>query len=80
MKKEFVKRHHDGSLWAKGATVDDVPEGYWEWFRKDGSKMRSGYFQGGKQTGKWTTYDKNGSTVKVTDFGATPKQRKSASG
>jgi len=68
MKKEFIKRHNDGSLWAKGTTVDDVQEGYWEWFREDGSKMRSGYFQNGEQTGKWTTYDKNGMTVKVTNF------------
>ena len=68
MRKEFIKRHNDGSLWAKGTTVDDVQEGYWEWFREDGSKMRSGYFQNGKQTGKLTTYDKNGVTVKVTNY------------
>ena len=80
MKKEFIKHHDDGSLWAKGATVEDVPDGYWEWFRKDGSKMRSGYFQSGKQTGQWTTYDKDGVTVKVTDFDTKTKQSKSALG
>ena len=32
-------------------------EGYWEWFRKDGTKMRSDYFKKGKQTGKWNTFD-----------------------
>jgi len=47
-------------------------------FRKDGSKMRSGYFQSGKQTGKWTTYDKDGVTVKVTDFDRKTKRSKSA--
>jgi antitoxin component YwqK of YwqJK toxin-antitoxin module len=40
--------------------------GYWEWFRKDGTIMRSGNFDEGKQVGGWTTYDKNGRIVKVT--------------
>ena len=48
--------------------VNEKMEGYWKWFRKDGSKMRSGHFNLGKQTGKWTTYDKIGKVVKVTDF------------
>ena len=48
--------------------VDGVPDGYWEWFRKDGTKMRSGYFKNGKQTGEWITYDKNGAVFKITSF------------
>jgi len=40
--------------------------GYWEWFRKDGTKLRSGHFENGEQTGEWTTYDKNGKVYKVT--------------
>jgi len=67
-KEKYVKRHNDGTIWAKGTMVDGVPEGYWEWFRKDGSKMRSGFFRDGKQTGKWTTYDRNSKVYKVTDF------------
>jgi len=43
-----------------------VPTGYWEWFRKGGTKMRSGYFQNGEQTGKWTPYDRNGDVYKIT--------------
>jgi len=69
-KKKYVKYHNDGTIWAKGAMIGDVLEGHWEWFRKDGTKMRSGHFKGGKQTGKWTTYDRNGKVVKVTDFGS----------
>jgi len=46
--------------------VDGVPVGYWEWFRLDGTKMRSGYFESGEQIGEWTTYDKNGQVYKVT--------------
>ena len=44
---------------------DGELEGYWEWFRKGGSKMRSGYFENGKQVGEWTTYDAKGKVVKV---------------
>jgi antitoxin component YwqK of YwqJK toxin-antitoxin module len=43
-----------------------VLTGYWEWFRKDGSKMRSGYFEDSKQLGEWTTYDAKGKVAKVT--------------
>ena len=64
--KEHVHDHKDGSVWARGRTIDGVPTGYWEWFRKDGSKMRSGTFEKGEQAGAWTTYDKKGAIVKVT--------------
>lgn len=68
MKKQHMEYHKDGSVWAKGEMVDSVPDGYWEWFRKDGTKMRSGYFQEGKQAGEWITYDKKGKVYKVTSF------------
>ena len=64
--KPFIKTHRDGTLWAKGQTLDGVPTGYWEWFRKDGTKMRSGYFESGAQAGEWTTYDAKGRVYKVT--------------
>ena len=60
--------HKDGSIWAKGNHAKNKMDGYWEWFRKDGTKMRSGYFTNGVQTGKWTTYDQKGKVYKVTDF------------
>ena len=64
--KSFVKYHADGSIWAKGKMKDDQPDGYWEWFRKDGVIMRSGYFERGKQVDEWTTYDKKGKVYKIT--------------
>ena len=64
--KEHVQYHKDGSVWARGPSIDGVPTGYWEWFRKDGTKMRSGYFQNCEQTGEWTTYDKRGNVHKIT--------------
>jgi len=66
--KERIDRHKDGSIKAKGQMMDGELEGYWEWFRLDGSKMRSGHFKTGKQVGEWTTYDATGKVVKVTNF------------
>src|SRR5258708_4372244 len=56
--KNFIKYHNDGTIWAKGKMVDGLPTGYWEWFRKEGTLMRSGYFKDGKQTRECTTSDK----------------------
>ena len=64
--QEHLVYHKDGSIWAKGQKLDDVMVGYWEWFRKDGTKMRSGSFENGEQVGEWTTYDKYGEVYKVT--------------
>lgn len=63
---KHIHRHKDGSVWAKGTLIDGVMESYWEWFRKDGTKMRSGHFEKGKQVGEWITYDKKGKVFKVT--------------
>ena len=65
-KKRYVKYHNDGTTWARGFMIGKALEGYWEFFRKDGIIMRSGYFKNGKQIGKWTTYDKKGKVYKVT--------------
>ncbi|CAM3095450.1 toxin-antitoxin system YwqK family antitoxin [Rariglobus hedericola] len=62
----FIQNHKDGSLWATGQTKDGQPTGYWEWFRRDGTRLRSGHFTAGVQTGEWTTYDKTGQVYKVT--------------
>ncbi len=65
MKKKHIQYHKDGSIWAKGILDNGKCEGYWEWYRLDGTKMRSGSFQKGKQIGIWTTYDKKGKVHKV---------------
>jgi len=66
--KPHIERHKDGSVWAKGQTLDAVPTGYWEWFRKDGTRMRSGSFEDGRQVGMWITYDRKGKAHKVTQM------------
>jgi antitoxin component YwqK of YwqJK toxin-antitoxin module len=61
-----VERHRDGSVRARGQVVDGQPDGYWEWFRLDGTMLRSGRFDRGRQTGEWMTYDRSGAAYKVT--------------
>ena len=76
--REHVHYHKDGSIWAKGSMAKGLPTGYWEWFRKDGTKLRSGYFLNGEQVGEWTTYDKSGKVYKVTVM--KPKKSKGKGG
>jgi len=42
--------------------------GKWEFFRRDGSVMRTGEFRHGAQVGIWVTWGKNGRKVKETRF------------
>jgi hypothetical protein len=64
--KEHIEYHKDGSVWARGQMANGVHVGYWEWFRLDGTRMRSGHFENGEPAGEWTTYDKQGKVYKVT--------------
>lgn len=61
--------HRDGSLWGRGHVVNGAMHGYWEFFRKDGTRMRSGSFDRDGQVGEWITYDSLGEPYKVTEFG-----------
>jgi len=63
---KHIVYHKDGTIWAKGSKIDDNLDGYWEWFRKDGTKMRSGYFKNGEKIGEWITYDQKGNPYKTT--------------
>ena len=75
--KDHTVYHKDGTIWATGKMIGDVAEGYWEWFRKDGTKLRSGHFSSGTQVGEWTTYDKSGKVYKVTTIKAASASRSS---
>lgn len=59
----------DGGLKAKGGMKDGELHGAWQWWRQDGSLLRTGTFDRGRQVREWTTYDRAGIAVKVTDFG-----------
>ena len=62
-------RFADGSVKASGFELDGKLHGHWEWFRIDGSLMRSGEFDLGNQVGLWRTWDRAGRVVKETSFG-----------
>lgn len=62
-----IKFHANGTtLWSKGKIVNGESEGYWEWYRLDGTLKRSGYFKQGIPTGQWTTYNLQGQPHKIT--------------
>jgi antitoxin component YwqK of YwqJK toxin-antitoxin module len=52
----------------KGDYLVGEMHGYWEFFRKDGTLMRSGSFDSGVQVGTWITYDRAGKPYKETKF------------
>lgn len=51
-----------------GFLLDGTMHGAWSWFRTDGSLMRTGEFDHGRQVGTWRTYDRVGAIVKETSF------------
>ena len=62
-----IKYHANGNtVWSKGRMKGGKPDGYWEWYRPDGTRKRSGTFKAGTPVGKWTTYDQKGEVYKVT--------------
>lgn len=53
---QFRAYYDNGFLKAKGRYVDGDMHGDWEFYRRDGSLMRSGRLRHGRPVGKWTTY------------------------
>jgi len=69
----LVPRHDrfaNGSVKASGFELDGQLHGHWEWFRLDGSLLRSGEFDLGHQVGMWRTWDRAGHIVTETSFGS----------
>lgn len=63
-----IKYHANGkTIWSKGKILDEQPEGYWEWYRADGTVKRSGHFEKGEPVGEWITYDGKGEKYKTTN-------------
>jgi hypothetical protein len=67
-RSKHIEYHRDGSIRAKGWTRGGRLDGYWEWFRLDGTRLRSGSFSLDRQVGEWTTYDRTGAAYKVTQM------------
>jgi antitoxin component YwqK of YwqJK toxin-antitoxin module len=64
-----IAYYDDGGVRYRGFQLDGEMHAEWEFFRKDGTLMRSGSFDRGKQVGTWKTFDRTGRVVKETDFG-----------
>jgi antitoxin component YwqK of YwqJK toxin-antitoxin module len=64
----LIKYHANGvTRWSKGKVKNGKPDGYWEWYRSDGTLKRSGHFKDGEPVGTWTTHDAKGKVYKVTE-------------
>ena len=61
--------HYDtGAILSRGFRLEGEMHGAWEFYRKDGSVMRTGEFDRGRQVGVWRTFDRSGRLVNETDF------------
>lgn len=63
-----IAHYEDGGIRYRGFQLDAQMHGAWEFFRKNGSLMRSGDFDRGQQVGVWRTFDRAGRAVKETAF------------
>jgi antitoxin component YwqK of YwqJK toxin-antitoxin module len=64
-----VTHYANGRVKYRGAHLDGEMHGPWEFFRTDGTLMRTGSFERGRQVGVWRTFGRNRRVVKETDFG-----------
>ena len=69
MSKERSPLYPNGLPRFKGEYLDGLMHGYWEFYRADGSLMRTGSFDREKQVGVWKTFARDGALVKETNFG-----------
>ncbi|MEX0629486.1 MAG: hypothetical protein WEE67_03500 [Chloroflexota bacterium] len=65
---EDTDHYANGKTRYTGFRLDGEMHGAWSFYRTDGSLMRSGTFDRGKQVGTWRTYDRAGKVVKQTEF------------
>jgi antitoxin component YwqK of YwqJK toxin-antitoxin module len=70
-----VSYYDNGAVRYRGFQLDGQMHGQWEFLRRDGSLMRAGEFDRGRQVGLWRTYDRTGAVKKETEF---PRPTRSA--
>jgi antitoxin component YwqK of YwqJK toxin-antitoxin module len=63
-----VSHYPTGAVRYRGFSLDGASHGAWEFYRLDGSVMRTGTFDRGRQVGVWKTFDRAGRLVKETTF------------
>jgi antitoxin component YwqK of YwqJK toxin-antitoxin module len=67
-----LKSYANGAIKMRGAHLDGEMHGSWEWYRTDGTVMRTGQFDRGRQIGVWRTFDRSGRLIKETDYPKPP--------
>ena len=60
--------YESGSLESEGIFVNDLPEGKWVWYYVTGILKEEGYYDLGKRTGIWKSFDEKGDLINETDF------------
>ena len=63
-----IAHYDNGVVRYRGFQLDGQMHGAWEFLRRDGSLMRAGEFERGRQVGIWRTFDRSGAVVKETDY------------
>lgn len=64
MIKPHIEYHKDGTIRAKGKLKDGKRDGYWKFYRADGTKLKTGFYTYGELTKDWMMYDKKGKLIK----------------
>jgi antitoxin component YwqK of YwqJK toxin-antitoxin module len=67
-----LEHYGNGKVKLSGFHLEGEMHGDWTFFRLDGSVMRAGAFDRGRQVGRWRTFDRAGTLVKETNFGGGP--------
>lgn len=63
---EVREFYDNGFCKVTGSVRNDQPHGMWQWYRRDGTLLRTGQFRSGIRAGTWTTYDRAGAAVTTT--------------
>lgn len=76
--REHIEYHKDGSVRAKGQSLEGEFARLLGMVPQDGPRLPSGHFERGVQVSEWTTYDQRGEVYKVTRMkGSVPARRTS---
>jgi antitoxin component YwqK of YwqJK toxin-antitoxin module len=65
-----INHYPNGNVRFEGFHLDGEMHGQWTFYRADGSVMRTGAFDRGRQVGVWRTVKRDGELAKETDFGS----------
>ncbi|HEX3427200.1 MAG TPA: hypothetical protein VHS36_00195 [Candidatus Limnocylindrales bacterium] len=66
---EAIDRYPNGNLRFRGFNLDGEMHGQWTFYRSDGSVMRTGAFDRGRQVGIWRTFIRDGTLATEKDLG-----------